>query len=448
MKYSPTNFWPRRWLMLGVAALAIAGLFSLILVIARTPQLAGLKELFSVALVVHVDLSVLVWFLAVMGTGMVLFIQRFEVAPTPVIMPASWWCMTLGTAAITLAPLTGEWEVIKSNYIPVLYNGVFFLGLALVASATLLMVLQLLLVAMQRRFTALTLAENSVEVGWVVLALILLLALFMFFLSGDLMPPDLGHEMLYEVLFWAGGHTLQFAYTLIMMLAWLVLAAPHLSRPVIAPKVLLGLWLILLMGAAYPLVAYLRYPVEDPEFMQIFTNAMIYWGGLAPGILWLFLAYGLFKYRARNPAARATFSALIMSMILFAAGGILGLMIQGQNVMIPAHYHGAIVAVTLALMGYAYTLLPQFGYRQVTGSRLAFWQPVIYGVGQLMHIGGLGYSGGYGVLRKTAAAGQSFAPEVQVALGVMGMGGLLAIVGGFLFVVVIWRAARKEVVSG
>ncbi|MFN7452136.1 MAG: hypothetical protein ACK5R5_04440, partial [Alphaproteobacteria bacterium] len=68
-----SSLWPRRWLMLGVAALAIAGLFSLILVIARTPQLAGLKELFSVALVVHVDLSVLVWFLAVMGTGMVLF---------------------------------------------------------------------------------------------------------------------------------------------------------------------------------------------------------------------------------------------------------------------------------------------------------------------------------------------------------------------------------------
>ncbi|MFO0069153.1 MAG: cytochrome C oxidase subunit I, partial [Alphaproteobacteria bacterium] len=95
-----------------------------------------------------------------------------------------------------------------------------------------------------------------------------------------------------------------------------------------------------------------------------------------------------------------------------------------------------------------YTLLPRFGYQQVTSWRLAYWQPIIYGIGQLMHIGGLGYSGGYGVLRKTAAAGQSFAPEVQLALGVMGMGGLLAIVGGFLFVVVIWRAARKEVVSG
>ena len=58
------------WLVLGVAALVGSGLFSLLLVLARTP---GLKEifpvanLFQVALVAHVDLSVLVWFLAFAG---------------------------------------------------------------------------------------------------------------------------------------------------------------------------------------------------------------------------------------------------------------------------------------------------------------------------------------------------------------------------------------------
>ena len=55
------------WLAFGIAALAASGVFSLLLVAARTP---GVKELFPaadffrVALVAHVDLSVLVWFLA------------------------------------------------------------------------------------------------------------------------------------------------------------------------------------------------------------------------------------------------------------------------------------------------------------------------------------------------------------------------------------------------
>lgn len=40
-----------RWLWLGVSALAIAGIFAIILVAARTPQLAMFSSLFSVALV-------------------------------------------------------------------------------------------------------------------------------------------------------------------------------------------------------------------------------------------------------------------------------------------------------------------------------------------------------------------------------------------------------------
>lgn len=430
--------------MLGVAALAIAGVFSLILVIARTPQLAMFKDLFSVSLVIHVNLSVLFWFLAVMGAGMAGFISRYQAEPVPVLMPASWWSMALGTALLTLSPLTGEWHVIKSNYIPVLYNAVFFLGLALAAASVLLITLHMLWVAMGKNFTSRALTGHAAEVGWVVLALILLLALFMFFLSGERLPEDSDPGFRYEALFWAGGHTLQFAYTLIMMLAWISLAAPHLARPPVRPKLLICLWLLLLVGATWPLSGYLLYPVEHPQFRDLFTHAMIWWGGLSPGILWLFVAYALLRYRTTDRAARATLSALIMSMLLFAAGGVLGLMIEGQNVMIPAHYHGAIVAVTIALMGYAYQLLPALGYRAVTGWRLAYWQPIVYGVGQVMHIGGLAYSGGYGVLRKTAAAGQEFAPEVKVALGIMGLGGLLAIIGGFLFVVVLWRAVRTK----
>ena len=60
----------RAWLWLGLAALVGSGLFSVLLVLARTPGInawlpAG--DFFRVALVVHVDLSVLVWFTAIAG---------------------------------------------------------------------------------------------------------------------------------------------------------------------------------------------------------------------------------------------------------------------------------------------------------------------------------------------------------------------------------------------
>ena len=70
-------------------------------------------------------------------------------------------------------------------------------------------------------------------------------------------------------------------------------------------------------------------------------------------------------------------------------------------------------------------------------------QPYLYGAGQLMHIVGLVWSGGYGVQRKVAGAEQVLhAPGEVFGMGLMGAGGLIALVGGLLFVVVVLRAMR------
>jgi heme/copper-type cytochrome/quinol oxidase subunit 1 len=93
-------------------------------------------------------------------------------------------------------------------------------------------------------------------------------------------------------------------------------------------------------------------------------------------------------------------------------------------------------------MGLVYYLLPQLGYATPSG-RLATWQPVFYGTGQLMHIAGLVWSGGYGVQRKMTGAEQVLRTSGEIAgMGLMGLGGLIAIIGGLLFVVVVIRAVR------
>src|SRR5512134_1018099 len=58
------------WLILGVVALIASGVFSILLVLSRAPYVKDvfpLVDFFHVALVVHVDLSVLVWFSAFAG---------------------------------------------------------------------------------------------------------------------------------------------------------------------------------------------------------------------------------------------------------------------------------------------------------------------------------------------------------------------------------------------
>jgi heme/copper-type cytochrome/quinol oxidase subunit 1 len=138
---------------------------------------------------------------------------------------------------------------------------------------------------------------------------------------------------------------------------------------------------------------------------------------------------------------RHLYNTLLWSVLLYATGGLLGYMISGSNVIIPAHYHGSIVGVTMALMGLVYLLLPKLGYKQLN-LRLARVQPVIYGSGQLMHVVGFAISGGYGTLRKTPGAAQT--AEGQAALGLMGLGGLLSVVGGLLFVIAVYQALQKK----
>jgi cytochrome c oxidase subunit 1 len=132
------------------------------------------------------------------------------------------------------------------------------------------------------------------------------------------------------------------------------------------------------------------------------------------------------------------------SLALFCFGGLIGFTIAGSNVKIPAHYHGCIVGVTLALMGLVYHLLPRLGYG-APSRRWATFSSYCYAVGQAMHIGGLMWSGGYGVQRKVAGAEQALRSASEIAaMGVMGLGGLVAIVGGIVFVLVVLGSMRRS----
>jgi len=125
-------------------------------------------------------------------------------------------------------------------------------------------------------------------------------------------------------------------------------------------------------------------------------------GGLAILPMALALAVALSRRAPKDATKRPLRAALITSLLLFTVGGGIGFLIQGSDVRVPAHYHGSIVGVTLALMGLAYALLPRLGFRAPQG-RVANWQPWLYGAGQLLHILGLVWSGGYGVQRRSRA---------------------------------------------
>jgi len=189
---------------------------------------------------------------------------------------------------------------------------------------------------------------------------------------------------------------------------------------------------------------YLAYDVTSVEQRRLLTWMMRAGGGLAILPVSLAVLLALWERGSVRPEARPLRAALTMSLALFAVGGLIGFAIKGSDVRIPAHYHGCIVGVTLAFMGLAYHLLPRLGFRAPT-SRMAMIQPYVYGAGQLLHITGLVWSGGYGVQRKVAGAAQVLGSTQEVAgMALMGIGGSIAIVGGLLFVIVVLGALRAR----
>lgn len=430
----------RHWLWLGILCLAIAGVWALFLGAGRAPQLKEIElltRLFRVALVVHVDLSVLMWFIAIGGMGWALLLPQPRYAQW---RRAGFWTVTASAALMAVSPLDSHWEVFISNYIPVLNNLPFLLGLGLLAAG--LVVMTLPVVFTYATHHARASVPHDLH-GFLYAALTTLLALGAFFLAGYLMPADVVGHAMYETLFWTGGHILQVSYTLLMMSAWIALVELLSGEALNKRGVQLAYGLAVFTAIAH-MAAFVLYPFDSPEFIGYHTKIMISLGGAGVGILAVLTIVRLWAARKLiTRKHRAYAAALVSSLVVFLVGGGLGLLITGQNVVIPAHYHGAIVGVTLALMGLAYAMLPRFGYRSVAHTRMAFWQPIILGVGQLLHVGGFAYSGGYGVLRKTPAGETpNLPPDVQTALGFLGLGTLLAVIGGLLFVIVMIRAFR------
>ena len=430
----------RAWLWLGLFALIISGIFSILLVLSRTPginQLLPGTDFFRVALVVHVDLSVLVWFIAIAG-------MLWSINSMPGKLFWGWvalYLTGLGAAIMSLAAFVFPGEAIMANYIPVLDSKMFITGLLVLGLGVLVLVLRSLMAAPKVGMiidgvAALRFGINASVVASAV-------ALMAFAWSYLSLSHVLSGKAYYEIVFWGGGHGLQFTWTLLMLVAWLWLASACGARTLLSPRLCILMFVLALLSVFVAPYAYLAYDIASVEHRNLHTWAMRLGGGMAIAPIALAVVFGLRGASKTADTSRPLYAALVSSMFLFAAGGIIGALINGNNVKIPAHYHGCIVGVTLAFMGLVFHLLPQLGYGAVRG-KLATAQPYIYGCGQLMHIIGLVWSGGYGVQRKVAGADQVLHSTAEIAgMGLMGLGGLIAIIGGLIFVIIVIGALRQ-----
>jgi hypothetical protein len=390
---------------------------------------------------VHVDLSVLIWLLSMAGVMWSLSSSR----DLPGWDRFSFLLAAVGTAIVIISPFVGAADPLMNNYVPLLRHPVFYTGLGLFTAG---IASHLLRSAITRSGIRKGLdGTAALQFGSTLAALTTAVAIAAFIASWAGIPRGMDGQAYFEFLFWGGGHVLQFTHTLLMMVAWVVLAHASGCRFELTPRLTLTFLIIMALPIITVPFLYIAHDIISPGHRLAFTELMKY-GGLSCLPLGLAVLVSLFK--AGKPGdefgneGKYLRSALLSSLGLFAVGGVLGFMISGLDIVIPAHYHGSTVGVTIAFMGLSYYLLPRLGFGAIP-VRMASWQPYLYGGGQLLHIIGLAWSGGYGVQRKTAGLAQGVDRLGEVAgMGLMGLGGLISVIGGLLFLIVCYKSIRGK----
>lgn len=418
-----TTYWVRN----AILSLGLAGIYSLILVLLRTPQLNNLfsnSTIFKSALVVHVNLTVLIWLLSITAA---IWSNNFKSSlfSTIYIIVAA-----IGTILIAISPFCGKHKAIMNNYIPMLENITFIFGLSLFSIIILLFAINILYEQFLYRKISLV----------IITSVLIFLGVWFCFVCSYYQLQELAKiveidiEFYYELLFWSGGHLLQFLYTQILIIVWIILLETALDKKIKFQKFYTLLLLFNFVISLGAIAGHFLYDIIDSEFKIYYTNQMRYGGGIAPVLCLFLIIYEIFLSKRSIsssiflPIFSVVKATIICSSSLFLFGGIIGLLISGINVTIPAHYHGSIVGISVAFMGFAYLIIAP-AQQQCSKFCYAIY---ILTIGQILHITGLLLAGGYDVLRKAPEA--EISSSAKLFMGIMGIGGVAAITGGLMFV--------------
>ncbi|WP_448584206.1 cbb3-type cytochrome c oxidase subunit I [Thermocrinis sp.] len=414
----------RGFFFLSLISLGLGGLLAFLVALARTP---GLYKFFPPgyfyhALVGHVDLAIVVFLLSFT----MLLWSRFFPAKDSI----SFYLALSGFLGIAIASFSGRGVAVSNNYLPTIVHPIFFAGSILFFSGLWLASIIRLKIAVKSIFSKNPLI-NSLSVSILLAFMMLLATLTSAFKTGD--HSEL--YLFYERLYWAPGHIHQFLNGAILLFSWYFLSKllginHHLNilRFTNLSFLIFGTLLVLV-----PVI------FEDPVSREakIFTE-LSYAIGL--GIPIFLHVFNLLRRIVLN---FSTYSmALWLSISLYLLGIVIAYAGLKSDLRVPAHYHGAVTSLTLAVMAISYYLLKEYGWIKEF-PKIAKPQLFLYGFGMILFVLGLYFAGFKGAPRKTYGTGFTEDPFVIFSLVLMMLGTVFAVISGVIFVVYTLKAGLR-----
>lgn len=375
---------------------------------------------------------------------------------------ATYWLMLLGALLTDWALLTNRASVLFTSYAPLKAHPTYYIGLALVVVGTLLLLLNLvrtyLLWRRERPGEHLPLLAFGSLVTMIMwgMASVGVVVEFVFFL----IPWSLGwiaevDPLLTRTLFWETGHPIVYFWLLPAYMSWYFMLPRQaggklFSEPLARLAFLLFIPLSLPVGFHHQFLdpgvsqgykaihTVLTFAIVIPSMMTAFTVlASLETGGRARG------GRGLLGWIRTLPWRDPSFAGQALAMVLFALGGVSGLInasytlnLEVHNTLfIPGHFHLTVgTAVALTFMAMSYWLIPHLTGRQLWSRRLALVQVVLWTVGMTFMSRGMSWAGILGAPRRTMLGAAPYREAAwEAPLELLAVGGVILTLAGLLY---------------
>jgi cytochrome c oxidase subunit 1 len=398
--------------------------------------------------------------------------------PMPRMAWAGFWLMLVGALMNNYAVfIRQDSSVMFTSYVPMQAHWSFYLGLILFAVGALIgcfIFLGSLVVGKAERtyngsiplvtfggLTACIIAIFTIASG-----AIILIPTFMWSI-GLVGYMD---SLLYRHIWWAFGHSSQQINVSAQVAVWyavaaIVFGAKPMSEKVSRTAFLLYILFITIAAAHHLLVD----PGLTSSWKILNTSYAFYLAVLASMVHGLTVpgsievaqrgkgyTKGLFEWLRKAPWSNPAFSGVFMSIVGFGfLGGISGVIIGTEQlnlilhntIYVPGHFHATVViGTTLAFMAVTYFLIPVLFRRELAFPTIAKWQPYVFAGGMAMLALFMMGAGTLGVPRRhwdITFSGNPLAFEFPgtafLMMALMAIGGLIAIVGGAMYILVtVW----------
>ena len=456
--------------------LLIGGIAALFVLLTRWQAVHLLSaEWFYRILTVH-GMTMLVFFILFFEMAILYFASAVLLGSrvaAPKLAWAAFGLMVIGAGLVEVMMWTGKADVLFSSYVPLRAEPPYYLGVILFAVGALLAVgIFFATLVVARREKTYTGSVPLVTYGAITAAIIAVITLGhgaaiyipTYFWSMGWMNVD---PQIYRMVWWGLGHSSQQINVAAMVAVWYLMGALTIGAVVLNEKIsrtafVLYVLFISMASAHHLLVdpgmgpawkvwntSYAMYLAVLASMIHGFTVP----AGMEVGSRLRGLTKGLFEWLRRAPWGDPGFSATVFSIVVFGfVGGITGVTFGTEQINLtvhntlrsPGHFHATVVSGTaLAFMGLTYYVVPL-----IFRKRVAFWgmakvQPYVFALGMLIFTMAMTFAGTFGVPRRhwdtsfaQAPFDVQFSPTVDLMIGIMAIGGLLAVTGGAMYIVI------------